>query len=781
MREKSKRSRPHEAEGNRERRALFGMAVALLFLLPLVFSTAVQAIYSLPKFILLLTVAAVLLFLLVRVMSGPGAAFALLKSKQTKLVGLYFAAITLSAAFGVAPRVSWFGTTSNFMGWLSHLGFLICAVALLVGIGTSALRLQMTLWAMAACGGVVSLYAVIQALGVEPFVSPAVYTFNSAAGAVLRVCSSLGHSNYLGNFLLYTMPLSVGLAALARGKTMWLAVLIFVLSLTAILASGVRGAWVGLLIGAVVFALLEGRAALAGALFADRQWRVPILAGAAVSLLLALVVVLVSPASRSVAERLRSLRQEGLSSSGRLLLWRDALKMVPAYAVLGCGPEGFRKAFLAYKSKELAQLSPTQNNESAHNALLDNALSYGVLGAVLYLAVIISTLRLLVRARGRAPSAGWRLVLSSLVAAFAAALAHQVFIFNQLSTGLYFFAFLALAAAAANVFPDGPVPSANKATTETSGTGGWLRQSLTAATAVLVLAAAWYAVGLVTSEVAFTRLFSPPVAGNFAALTQQGERVTQSPMPTGAYHFLYARALDTYARTLASPGAALRSGNPAEVRQQALQLATQHVERSLAHTNTPDLNYSLLASLALTTGDTEKLHAAATEAVRYDPNNFHTRWLMAEAALARGDKEQAAREAELALEIKPESPQAAFALTRARNAGDADAYSEAEMLIARQRNLARKRGAEQLIQAARKLTQAGKWEKAKTKLQTALVSTDGNCADCRRELASLYESMQRYEKAIPEWEAFLNQTTDPEVIARTKAHIELLRQKSASR
>lgn len=795
-RRKSKptRRRAKPEPSNRLKDTVFYTAVGLLFVVPLAFSTAVQAIYSLPKFVLLSVGAAILLLLLTRHGFGERDVFATLKSRHVKLVCLYFAVVTLSAAFGVAPRVSWFGTTSNFMGWLTQVSFLVCFFGLVVGIGTSERRFHLTLWVMAACGGMVSLYAVAQSVRVEPFVPTSIYTFASSAGSVIRVCSSLGHSNYLGNFLLYTTPVSASLAATTSGKARWLALLVTALSVTAILASGVRGAWVGILVGAVVFAALEGRNALASGGLTDKRRLLRVAAGAFATLLLAACVLAFSAAGRSVAERVESLWREGASSSGRLLLWRDSLKMVPAYALTGCGPEGFRKALLAYKSKELAQLSPTQNNESSHNAYLDNTISHGLAGGALYVAIIVSALLLFRRARRRSPPTPGRVILSGVIAAFAAALTHQIFIFHQLSTGLYFFAFLALAAAATSVFDDKvtaePLTTTAKETLDVSSTTGtdsngirkWFAHTLTAAAGILLLLAVWYAVGLVESEVAFTRLFAPGVANNFQSLARQGERVTQSPMPTGAYHFLYARALDTYAKTLASQSAAPGMPNIAESRQQALQAAIQHTELSLAHTNTPDLNYSLLGSLALAIGDTEKLSAAAAEAVRQDPNNYYTRWLLAEAHLARGDKEAAAREAEIALEINPKSPQAAFALTRARGEdAAADPYTEAEVITARQRNLERKRNAEQLIQAARALSQTGKLEKAKAKLLTALVSLDGNCADCQRELALVYEKMGRHGKAISAWEAFLSQTAEPNAAEQVRARIETLRQKGAQK
>src|SRR5205085_2702813 len=140
------------------------------------------------------------------------------------------------------------------------------------------------------------------------------------------------------------------------------------------------------------------------------------------------------------------------SSASRVLLWRDSLKMLPRFALTGCGTEGFRKAFLAYKSRQVAKLSQPDNNESSHNTYLDALLSQGIFGLALYIAIIISTLSLFLRARRCVTSQNRRFILSGLTSSFVAVLAHNFFIFDQISTGLYFFAFVALAAVVTNVF-----------------------------------------------------------------------------------------------------------------------------------------------------------------------------------------------------------------------------------------------------------------------------------------------------------------------------------------
>src|SRR5205085_5828895 len=200
--------------------------------------------------------------------------------------------------------------------------------------------------------------------------------FDAAGGRIVRVISTLGHADYLGNFLLYTTPVSAALALSHQGRARLLALVAMLLSGLVIIFSGTRGAMLGLLVAALTFLLivLRGKRSLA---WRSRQTRRSA-AVAALVVVAAIALIAANPASRQIVTRARAAIAEGASGAGRTLLWRDTLPMLPAYGLAGCGPEGFRKAFLPYKSKQLAQLAPQTNNENPHNAYLDAAISFGL-------------------------------------------------------------------------------------------------------------------------------------------------------------------------------------------------------------------------------------------------------------------------------------------------------------------------------------------------------------------------------------------------------------------
>ena len=216
---------------------------------------------------------------------------------------------------------------------------------------------------------------------------------------MLRVSGTIGHADYLGNFLLYTSPIGACLAFSARRRlTRLFAALTTLLTAAAIVCSGTRGAWIGLGVSLAVYLALEARRLFSS--FSGMRWEVTRRAAAVLAaVVLAAWAVSSSPASEGLRARAGILTAEGLGGSGRVLLWRDSIKMVPAFPLAGCGPEGFRKAFLKYKSEDLARLAPQTNNESSHNSYLDAAISFGLPGAVLFIAVIVSTVSKLVTAR----------------------------------------------------------------------------------------------------------------------------------------------------------------------------------------------------------------------------------------------------------------------------------------------------------------------------------------------------------------------------------------------
>ncbi|HYP25463.1 MAG TPA: O-antigen ligase family protein [Blastocatellia bacterium] len=695
--------------------AVYCSVLLLLLFVPLVFSTAIHRFYALPKFLLLLTGSAVTMTLLApawaaRARRGDQPA-ALFTPSHSVWLGLYLSAIAVSTFFGVAPFASLFGSFDNQMGLLTHACFLVCFVGLVIGVNRDLGRWRTLLACMSLSGALAAAYAWAQFFGFDPFVSPRLYTYGFAGEIITRVASTLGHANYLGNFLLYTAPISAAFAFAAAGRFRALALISTALPVGAVVMSGTRGAWIGLAAGAVAFAILESRGILTGLRPGSR--RSLVYAALSLAAVIASTLIIASgPSARSIAARARMSTSEAMSGAGRTILWRDSLKMVPAYAVIGCGPEGFRKAFLAYRSEELSRLAPRINNESSHSSYLDAAISYGLAGATGYLAVITSTFVLIFRARRRAGDAGTRVLLSGLAAAFVSALAHKFFIFDQIPTGLYFFSVVALAQASINVTRDQRTDEKRSIPRGAMKRGvfGWA--GFVAGCAVLA-AALWYSYAVWQADVAIKKVFSSAAAADVRSVMYYRERATGGPDPPGDYDFQFARALTTCIERMED------QSEESPARREAVESAIAHARKSVAHSLTPNSGYLLLASISLLEGDREGLRAYSAEALRLDPNYFVSHWLMAESHLSDGDRERAIREARAALGLNPASLEAKLTLDRAEG------------------RAGRREAVEALLEEGRALAREGRIRKARQTFIRALRNSNGPCPDCQKALEEL--------------------------------------------
>jgi O-antigen ligase/tetratricopeptide (TPR) repeat protein len=747
----------------RARAAVFWLTVALLVLVPLTFTTSVYRIYSMPKFALLLTLSAAITPLVAIVSLDRARRESLLqlkKSKHALVVCLYFIIVSISTLFGVAPVASLFGSLYNQMGLITHLCFFVVFLGLIVGIGADQKRFERALWAMGITGAAVATYACLQFFGLDPYLPQSFYTMSSTNGPVVRVIGTIGHSNSLGNFLLYTTPISAGLAIGAKGESRWLMVAATILSVAAVAASGTRGAWLGLVAGGITFAALwlKGRF---GSLLKTPRRLILQTAIAFIVVLISILVISSNPASRGISLRVRSVATEGFTGAGRTILWRDSVRMVPARALTGSGPEGFRKAFLAYKSKELARSAPQINNESSHNSYLDAAISFGLPGMIAYIAIIASAFMLLIRSRRRAATENRRAVITGLLSALVAVAIHNFFIYDQISTGLYFFAVAALALVSTRVAGDKASTKESPVQASSPIEARWPKRAITAAGCLLFVAAAWYSISLIQADAAISGAFVSASRGEADRVVEDGLRATSGPDPTGDYDFLFMRALGQCVdRMQPSNKSQTELDKLKEKRAEIINLGIIHGERSLAHTLTPDASHLLLAYLALKADDSTRLRANATEALRWDPLFPSAHSLMAEAYLAEGDRDQAVREAELALDINPSARDARSMLRRLRM-GFKKPSPEIEERIERGRGLA----------------SAGKTDKARIVLKHAIIRAKGPCPECHSALASVYESAKLYKEAIAEWQIFIKQTPDREAAEQARRQVDMLSQK----
>src|SRR5262249_32819267 len=152
----------------------------------------------------------------------------------------------------------------------------------------------------------------------------------------------------------------------------------------------------------------------------------------------------------------------------------------------------------------------------------------------------------------RAADSEMKLACTGILSALVAVAAHNFFIFDQLPTGLYFFAFAGLAQAAFNIAAaqakDSAAPAAPPlAPAAVRAASPWLPRAIALAGLAIFVAASWYAFTQVRADLAIRQSYTAAGSGDFEGALASSRRATSLPDPTGAYQFERARALTLFA------------------------------------------------------------------------------------------------------------------------------------------------------------------------------------------------------------------------------------------
>lgn len=291
-------------------------------------------------------------------------------SRRLAVVWLAFLAwVAFTAAVGVDGIYAWIGTPQRDFGALT---WGLCALMFAAGhrLDDDGDARVVVGAAVATCGAA-GAWALAEQLGWQPV---------ALAGGG-RVGGTLGSASFLGAAMVLLVPISFAVASDGswRRAQRALAALCAGLGTVALVASGARAAWFGIIVAGAVVAWMHRRTIRARSKHAVKVGVV----GSAVLIGLAL---LIGTAGR-VPATLDTGQAGGLS---RLAEWRVAWRVIRADPVTGVGPEGYRIAFgtavdRGYQRRYGRSVIP----DRAHDALLDVAVTTGIPGLLLYLALMV--------------------------------------------------------------------------------------------------------------------------------------------------------------------------------------------------------------------------------------------------------------------------------------------------------------------------------------------------------------------------------------------------------
>lgn len=265
----------------------------------------------------------------------------------------------------------------------------------------------------------VSLYGLAQKFNILP-------VFEAGIG---RVTSTIGNAAFLAGYLLLALGLGIYYYFNETEKNYkYFALAAGGLNLIVLFLTSTRGAILGLIIGTIVFLLLN-------AIYLSGKVKRNYLA---VIVVLALVFIgffvfraRLADSNIEFVRRLATISTQDVTVLNRLTVWRMALKDFKFHPWLGVGMENFDIIYNKYYRPDISE----NWFDRTHNVYLDELMAGGILGLAAYLAILAYLFYLLFKKRRENY---WQFsIFSSLLIAYGA---HNFFVFDTLNTSfLYFF------------------------------------------------------------------------------------------------------------------------------------------------------------------------------------------------------------------------------------------------------------------------------------------------------------------------------------------------------
>lgn len=288
----------------------------------------------------------------------------------------YWATIVVASFTSIAPLVSFWGMDPRYHGLMLYGALLTFTLG--VGSMRPAL-LKRLLEITMVTAGLVSLFGIFQR------VIPELNQWWDVSSFLYRTYSTLGHPNYLADYLVLITPLFFWKFIESRRWYLWLALggailLAFVLTLS---RSGLLGLLVSIFFFISVYSWWTKRRRLLGILIAIPVIMLAVIGYANVRYRDNFVN------SQTLLSRFVIAGENLRSFETRLQLWPATITLVAKRPVLGYGPDTFTLAFARVAPKELL-ITENLNSyaDRAHNILLDTLVEIGLVGTICWLIIL---------------------------------------------------------------------------------------------------------------------------------------------------------------------------------------------------------------------------------------------------------------------------------------------------------------------------------------------------------------------------------------------------------
>ncbi|MCL2680076.1 MAG: O-antigen ligase family protein [Coriobacteriia bacterium] len=295
--------------------------------------------------------------------------------------------------------VALFGSRTNGQGALLWISYLLCAF-LASQLIVSRERMRQILWVIVGTATVVAALALGEVAGI---IDNGLPQFDWMLD---RGIATMYTSDHLGTFLVVPTIMAAGLALTTKGRELYLSAACTAVLLYSLVFTMTRGAWIAAFVGLVVLSVLL--------LLSQRQnirsnWqRIALLWTAVVLVVLSFLTLFSgSEFTQRFEHAVSDFQVEGQALAGRAALWTISLDVIGTSPLVGVGADNI--IYAAVQSPEMQALEREGGGSalgSPHNVYLEFALNFGLVFALLMLALVVvlclKTLRIILRNTGHA-------------------------------------------------------------------------------------------------------------------------------------------------------------------------------------------------------------------------------------------------------------------------------------------------------------------------------------------------------------------------------------------
>ena len=400
----------------------------ILFLVPLVFIPFLDQIFEIGK----LFIFSILLLLLL-----VGLFFS--KQKKTSYFHpvlytacIYFLLIGISTITSDQTQLSFFGNLARHQGLATYI---LLAVFLFFTLWQSfkKKKIQQSFNVIIFTSTIVCIFALLQSFNLDT-------TLWNKEEFLGRAFSTLGHPNFLGQFLVLVIPLLF--YQLFKVQNIYQKVVYFaliILHIDIVFLSGSRASLIAFYFSILAFFILRFiKSKKTKILFFVIGLIFPIFFVISVNAFGNSAIIQNTP----VLQRLIINEENNRSIYTRLILWKQGMQAIKEKWLFGHGPDTQMIVMTKYMNKDLLRLeSPNNIPDRLHNDLLDQTFSFGVAGGFLYYLFIVL---LFYYALKHLKSNNEDEVLIPILCAILAYTISNQFGFPTLSHLIYFWFFVAL-------------------------------------------------------------------------------------------------------------------------------------------------------------------------------------------------------------------------------------------------------------------------------------------------------------------------------------------------